>query len=193
MEVLMNRPLFLWLVVATGCGTSTTPRADKGQKDPSTSKPLVVENKPDHDENQQSLYAPKEANFEVRFPSDPTVKMTPHGSETIHVAGIQRQAVDGLGYVCQWVIKEKLFGSEEAEVAYLKGQQEGALKSSRGNLVSEKEISLNGVPGREFIIEYDDQNVLRCRVYLAGKRVVNLQVWGKDKEAVSSKDAVKFF
>jgi hypothetical protein len=109
------------------------------------------------------------------------------------VAGVQRRAANELGYTCQWTIREKAYSSREAVTGYLRGQQAGALKSSKGKLVEEKDITLDGVPGREFTIELPDKNRMRCRSYLAGKRVVTLQVVGKDLESVRSTDAVKFF
>jgi hypothetical protein len=187
----MHRGFVFFLVIAVGCSTST-PHGSSGQNATPGHDGPPSEKAPRHDYSQWKLYAPKEATFKVRFPSDPTLRTTPHGSETIHVAGVQRQGVDGLGYVCQWLLKEKPSASREAEAAYLKGQQEGALKSSNGKLVEEKEITLGGVPGREFIIAVADRNVLHCRVYLAGTQVINLQVWGRDKEAVSSGEAIKF-
>jgi hypothetical protein len=192
MEVPMRRFAIFLLVVAAGCGTSTTPQADQGQKDTPRSKPPSVEIKSEHDYQGWKEYAPSEAAFEVRFPTEPVVNTPTPATGNFHVAGVQRRAVDELGYTCQWTIKEKAYSSE-AEGAYLRGQQAGALKSSKGKLVEEKDITLDGVPGREFIIELADKNVFRIRTYLAGKRMITLQVVGKDTESVRSLDAVKFF
>jgi len=188
----MHRCFVLFVLITAGCSTSTTPQGSSAQNAPHGHNGPSAEKSPRHDYSQWKLYAPKEATFKVRFPSDPTLKTTPHGSETIHVAGVQRQGVDGLGYVCQSLLMEKPYNSREAEATYLKGQQNGALKSSNGKLVAEKEITLGGVPGREFIIQVADKNVLHSRVYLASSQVINLQVWGRDTEAVSSKEAIMF-
>jgi hypothetical protein len=142
-------------------------------------------------EREWRRYAPKGAGFEVLLPSDPAVKETPHGTETLHVAAVQRKAVESLGYVCQW-LKAGPFANQEAEAAYLQGQQEGSLRASKGKLLAEKEIRLGAAAGREFVVAVSEGNVLRCRVFLAGGKVINLQVWGRDEDAVRSKDAQRF-
>ncbi len=108
------------------------------------------------------------------------------------MAGVQRQNPESLGYICQWTIKEKPYANRDAEAAYLKGSQLGALTASKGKLVEEKAIDLEKVQGRDLIIELPDRSLLRVRSFVAGKRVINLQVSGKDKDAVSSGDALKF-
>lgn len=189
----MRRFAVLFLVAAAGCGTSRTPQVDKGQKDTPRNNPPPVENRSEHDYQGWKEYAPPEAAFEVRFPREPVVRPPSPPNGIFHVAGVQRQAVDELGYTCQWTIKEKAIGSKEVEAVYLKAQQTGALQSSQGKLVEEKDITLDGATGREFIIEYPDKQLFRCRSYLAGKRVITLQVMGKDTESVRSMDAAKFF
>jgi len=136
-----------------------------------------------------ALYSPKEAAFELRFPAEPTVQKKPQlfGSVII-MAGIQRKSVEEFGYVCQWLIRDKAFDSPEAENIYLIGQQIGSVTGSKGKLLHEKKISLNGINGREFAVQVSDNNVFRCRVFLAGKRVINVQVWGKDLQALDSEE-----
>src|SRR5262245_49783203 len=189
----MRRFATLFLVVAAACSSSPTPQADKSQKDPPPTNPPSGERESKRRDDGWKQYAPKETGFEVWFPRDPAVQTSPQGSETIHVAGVQRRTADGLGYVCQWVTKAKPFRDKQAEAEYLRGQQEGAVQSENGMLIEEKEITRDGLPGREFIIKFSGKNFLHCCVYLAGNQVINLQVWGKDQQAVSSKDAAKFF
>jgi hypothetical protein len=145
------------------------------------------------DESKWKVFAPKDAGLAVKFPGDPVVKSGMHEGETVYLAGIQRKAIDDLGYVVQWTTKEKAFADKMVEGEFVRNFQKGAVLSTKGKLVEEKEVSLDGLVGRQFIIELPDKNVLHSRVYVAGKRVVNLQAWGKDKEAVCSKDAMRFF
>jgi hypothetical protein len=188
----MRRCGVVLLLVAVGCGTATTFPTENGQPPQPENKPPPLDNHFDYDYGQWKLYAPKDAGFEVRFPHDPVMKSTKQGSETIMVAGIQRHAPDEFGYVCQWVIKAQPFANAAAETAYLNGQQQGAVQSSRGKLVAEKALALDGMPGREFVVELPDKEALHSRVYLAGKRAIILQVFGKDKDAVCSKDSMQF-
>jgi hypothetical protein len=89
-------------------------------------------------------------------------------------------------------MREKPFEKKELEAAYLKGQQLGVLQATKGKLISEKEISVDGAQGREFIIQVSDKDMARTRIVMAGRRVVHLQVWGMDQNALQSKDTEKF-
>jgi hypothetical protein len=189
----MRRCAVLFALAIAGCGDSTKPRVEPSQKETADTKPPAVVQKPKHDYQGWKEYASAEAGFKVRFPGEPIVKTASPATGNFHLVGIQRQAIDELGYTCQWTIKEKAYENKEAEAAYLKGQQSGAVKSSKGKLVEENAIVSDGFTGRQYIIEVASQNVLHCRSYLAGKRVITLQVWGKDVESVQSPNAVKFF
>jgi hypothetical protein len=188
----MERCIQLVFLLVVGIGASSVQLGhDSHAHVVSIGAPHAQEN-PKRDYSNWKEYAPTGAAFTVRFPSDPTLQSTKNGQQTIQVAGIQRKEVNGLGFVCQWFVKEKPFGNQKEEAAYLVGQQVGAVKASKGKLSAEKEVTLSGILGREFFVEVADNNVMQCRVYLAGSRVINLQVWGQDKEAVSSGDALKF-
>jgi hypothetical protein len=188
----MSRFAVLFLVAAAGCNPSTAPYADTGPKESPNNPPPPAEKRPEHDYQGWKQYAPTEPGFEVWFPSEPLVRAASQATGNLHVAGVQRRGPDDLAFTCQWKIRDQPFASPEAELAYLMGQQLGALKSTKGRLLVEQEITLDGSRGREFIIAIDDTNVNRIRSYLAGKRMVSLQVLGKDKEAVHSTDATKF-
>ena len=179
-------------VAVVGCGTSTKPQVDPNGKDTSNKKLPSTSQKAEHDYTAWKTYSPAEAAFEVRFPSEPTVKVASPDTGNFHIAGIQRHALNTLGYTCQWSIREKPFSNKEEESEYLKGQQTGALASSKGKLVEQKEITQDGFPGRQFIIEFGSQNTLHCRSYLAGKRVITLQVGQRSRNRQCSADAIKF-
>lgn len=137
-------------------------------------------------------YASAEGRFRVFFPADPEVGKVPNQKPEMHRVAVKRQSADGLGYMCYWTVKEGSFKNKEAETAYLKGIQVGAVKSSKGELAGEKEIDLDGLQGREFFVKISESNYVRFRAYVNGKHVYNLQVWGKNKGAVRSHDADKF-
>jgi hypothetical protein len=137
-------------------------------------------------------YSSAEGQFKIHFPGVPEVGTVPNQKPVMHRVGLKRSSADGLGYTCYWTVKEKPFRNKEAETAYLKSFQEGAVKSSRGELDGEKEIELDGLTGREFFVKVSKNNYVRFRVYVSGKYVYNLQVWGTNNEAVQSQDADRF-
>ena len=191
----MRRFTVLLLVLAAGCSGSSGPQPDSDRKDRVESKPPEVEIKSNHDYTGWKRIAPKGGAFEIRFPVEPTINMTTpvrSGTGVVHTVGIQRLDVDHLGFVCSWSLLAKAYGSRVSEDSYLRGTQARALQTSRGKLIEEKPIILNGVSGREYLHEVSPGNVKCCRLYLADKRLISLQVAGKDQEALRSEDVVKF-
>jgi hypothetical protein len=134
-------------------------------------------------------YAPPEGGFEVRFPTEPTVRAASPATGNFHIADSKGQDLE---FKCQWIIKDQPYANKQAEIVYLRSQQAGMLTASKGQLIDEEEITLHGSNGREFTIEIPNKQVVRCRSYLAGKRMISVQVWGKDAEAVRSTEAEKF-
>lgn len=144
------------------------------------------------DKGEWKEYASAEGRFKVLFPSNPRVSKVPNRKPELHRIGVRRSSEDSLGYLCYWSIKDRPFRSKELAAAYLIGVQTGALKSSKGLLDGDNVIELAGLPGREFFVKISDSNYLRCRAYVNGRYVYTLQVWGRNKNAVSSADAEKF-
>jgi hypothetical protein len=147
---------------------------------------------PADDKEKWKEYSSAEGRFQVHFPGVPEVGTVPNQKPEMHRVAVKRPSSDGLGYMCYWTVKEEPFRDKESEVAYLKGLQEGAVKSSRGELDGEKEIELDGLKGREFFVKVSKNNYVRFRAFVSGKHVYTIQVWGKDNEAVQSQDADKF-
>lgn len=138
-------------------------------------------------------FAPRGARFDVWFPAEPTLRDTSDGDNTIHVAtGPQRKTADDLYLTCHWVLNDEL--REEKNVpAYLFGVVQGAVQSSKGKLLENKEIALNGFPGRQYVIEVNDRNTLATRVYFADDRVIYVGVMGKNHDAVIGPEARQFW
>ncbi|MBN1420438.1 MAG: hypothetical protein JXP34_16795 [Planctomycetes bacterium] len=187
----MRRIIVLLLVAGAGCSPSATPSAEPGRENPPASEAPAVGDRSDHEYGDWKRYAPAEAGFEAWFPEPPVIKPASAATGNFHVAGLLRRTAGGVVFTCQWIVREKSF-SGEAAAAYLQGQQLGAVKSANGRLVEEREIVLDGVPGREFVIETADGRLLRCRAYLAGKRLITLQVLGTGTQAIRSAEVVKF-
>jgi hypothetical protein len=135
-------------------------------------------------------FVPEGAGFTVRLPGEPSVSKLPDGGGR---AQLKKTAADGFTYYCTWMPKEVPPAGEDVAKAYLRGMEAGAAKAVKGKVVAEKEITLDGVPGREYVIAAPENTVIRCRAFAAGERVLDFQVWGKDREGVQSKDPEKFF
>lgn len=105
--------------------------------------------------------------FTVSFPSDPEVSASnvPVGSTSYQL----RTYLVDLGQsgfmigVCQF--GSLVEGKDPNDL--LQGGKKGALEESKTHLVSEKKISLGGVPGLEFDAENDTMHA-RARIFLAG-------------------------
>ena len=76
--------------------------------------------------------------------------------------------------------------------AMLDGARMGAMANVNGELLSEKEISLGGHPGREIEIEIADEDIIiRARFYLVENRLYVIQALSKESKA-SSPDIDEF-
>ena len=194
----MGRFAILSIMLASGCGTSTTPQLQEGRKETPQDKHASLETKKGHEYKGWIEFAPTDAGFQVRIPKEPIVKTGSSASSNLNTASILRKTADDLGFICQWEIRDQT-GRKEAEVIYLKGQQFGMLIATKGQLIEEKEIALDHVQGREWIIAIGENKqfpataeTLRCRSYVVSKRMISLQVIGKNADAVRSTDAVTF-
>jgi hypothetical protein len=137
-------------------------------------------------------YNPSEGGFQISFPKKPVVKKASVMTGNFHVAGVQRMAINEFGFNCQWKIKDQPYADKDAEIPYLKGQQTGMVLAAKGKLVEEKEINLDGIRGRDFVVRLDAANTFRCRSFISGKLICTLAVYGKDADAVHTGDAKKF-
>jgi hypothetical protein len=158
----------------------------------SASDKATTEKKSEGDYGNWSLYAPSEGEFEVRFPKKPELKMMDLNGQPVHVAGIRQNKVEDLSFTCHWFVNEKPEEYDAAETIYLMGFQVGAVNASKGRLIEGREIFLDGFRGRDFTIAIADTRVARNRVYVAGRRVIDLGVMGPSQEAISTGDALKF-
>ncbi len=74
----------------------------------------------------------------------------------------------------------------------LDGARDGAVSNVNGELLEEKELVLNGHPGREFKVKVEDEDiVVRARIYLVNERLYVVQALSTERLA-SSEDIEKF-
>lgn len=71
--------------------------------------------------------------------------------------------------------------------------REGSLARSGGSLVSEKEIKLDKVPGREFVVKAKDAGFVRARVYVFNQRQYSVMVAGPKLEDLETAETKLFF
>jgi len=72
----------------------------------------------------------------------------------------------------------------------LDGARDGAVKNVKGKLESEKKITLDGHPGREFVATAEGLKV-RDRFYLVNDRLYQIMLVGSN-DFITGKDAEKF-
>jgi hypothetical protein len=137
------------------------------------------------------VYAPAEAGFEIRFPSEPTETVNSETDVTTRTAGVPRADIEDLGFSCTWFELQEPPEHLAEQWGYLLAfQEEGA---ERGRILSERELMLDGNLGREFVFTLSENGVVRCRVIVFGTRIIQLIVLGKDEQAVRLPEAEAFF
>jgi serine/threonine-protein kinase len=73
----------------------------------------------------------------------------------------------------------------------LDGGRNGALASSKGKLVSEQNMSLDGFPGREIVIEVPGEGLMRVRMFLVRQQLFQIMAVGT-KEKIDHEDTAKY-
>ena len=82
---------------------------------------------------------------------------------------------------------------------YLEGTRDGIVNVTKGTLISETKLSLDGHPGREVAMSFKNENGVvifsRTRIYLVGTNLFSLSyVWRNDLDAeAASKMGEKYF
>jgi hypothetical protein len=130
---------------------------------------------------------------EVSFPKEPETMPASPATGGLHAAIVKQATPDELGFVCQWKMENALGAGQEAEA--LKGMKDGMAKAAKGTIISEKEINVQGFAGMEVIMSVGQPASITMRVQalISGKRVIVLNVVGKDADAVRSEAAERFF
>jgi hypothetical protein len=132
-------------------------------------------------------FAPKGGRFGVKFPAKTTPGKAGSGNNEFKT---ERCVFNATGYTLYWRVREKPFATADETEAYLKSQQKGV--ANAGKLISEKEITVGGIKGREFTVTVNESTTLRCRAFVIDKVVCTLVVQGKTPEAVKASDAETF-
>lgn len=73
----------------------------------------------------------------------------------------------------------------------LDGGRNGALSNTKGKLVSEQNMSLDGFPGREIVIEVPGKGIMKLRAFLVRQRLFQVLAVGT-KEKIEHEDTVKY-
>jgi hypothetical protein len=146
------------------------------------------------------VFTSKEGRFTVTFPEKPVNKTT--RSETrfgpieTHSFLVEQK---GRAFIASYSDCPKGSVTDENRHRLFDGARNGAVTSSKGKLISEKEITLGKEkhPGREILIERPEKaGINRFRVYLVGDRLYQAAVAGseeftKGKEAEAFLDSFK--
>ena len=137
-------------------------------------------------------FAPKDGRFTVQMPGEPkeqTSKVnTPIGPIDVHlfISAPDPKSAYMVGYsdYPEEVVKK----SDSDKI--LDGARDGAVRNVKGTLESEKKITMDGHPGRDYVISTEGFRG-RERIYLVNARLYQVMLLGS-KEFVTGKDADKF-
>lgn len=144
--------------------------------------PALAEDKP------WKEFTSKEAGFTVLFPGKPKLSKQEVAGTTVLQYSVE---TDGASYAVAYA---ELPAKAPEIKKVLDGARDGAVRNTKGKLVSESEITLgkDKHPGREILVEVAENVFLRQRFFLVdGQKMPQVIVAGK-KEVVSSKDADRF-
>jgi hypothetical protein len=73
----------------------------------------------------------------------------------------------------------------------LDGGRNGALANTKGKLIGEQSMSLDGFPGREIVIEVPGKGIMKLRAFLVRQRLFQVLAVGT-KEKIEHEDTAKY-
>lgn len=136
-------------------------------------------------------FAPKGGRFTIQMPGNPeeqTNKVnTVAGPIEVHMFTVSpdRSTLYGVGYGDSAVMNTK----PESDI--LDGARDGVVRNVKGKLDSEKKITIDKYPGRDFLVVIKG-GVVRERAYLVKDRLYQVIFVSSSREFATGKDADKF-
>jgi hypothetical protein len=141
-----------------------------------------------------SEFSVEEGGFSVLMPTKPMQQTMPAG-ESVNVHIYLSLGANGTGYLASYADLPDVPADQAQTIKALDDARNGQLKSSKGRLLSETTITLEGYPGRELKIETATGQMI-SRVFLVKRRLY--QLLGIVPESIVgsegfAQDAAKFF
>ena len=174
-------PFALGLALATtGCGASPTPDAmapfvPPDQQGPQQGPPVPSVGAESLPATQWTKFSPKDGSFAAEFPGTPeeTVEPTdaPSGKVDMHQFAVERTS--GSAFMASFVDFPGPPPSPTELRQRLIGIRDVALKSAQATLLDDREIMVNGVPGREYAasMTVPEAVTTHTRLFMKGGRL----------------------
>ena len=126
----------------------------------------------------------KEGKLEVRFPGEPTVmkdrlQLTQNGGKILYLV------------ITVPIARLEKFPVEQQKVIF-DLTRDSLVKSLKGKLLSEKQVKIDKLSGREYRIETPEKTIYRMDTILVDNRMIQLILLAT-KDVQMSKDAETFF
>jgi len=137
-------------------------------------------------------FSSAEGNFAVLMPGTPTHEKTSTntavGPIDMHMftLNIKRDAA----YMVMYNDYPEIVTKASPE-ALLDGGRNGALANTKGKLIGEQSISLDGFPGREIVIDVPGKGLMKVRAFLVRQRLFQVLAVGT-KEKIDHEDTAKY-
>ncbi len=154
--------------------------------------PLLITAAQDGERAGWKAFVSKEGRFQVQMPTAPAEQKqrvkTATGQVEVHLFLAEGSAATFVLSYSDFPANEVKAGDEAKRLDFAR---DGAVSSARGKLRSERKIDLDGVPGRELVIDGASDTVLKVRVYAAERRLYQLMAVGPGA-ILGSKESAAF-
>jgi serine/threonine-protein kinase len=137
-------------------------------------------------------FSSAEGNFAVLMPGTPSYEKksqsTALGPIDMHMftLNLKRDAV----YMVMYSDYPEIV-TRAKPVDLLDGGRNGALSNTKGKLVGEQNMSLDGFPGREIVIEVPGKGLMKLRAFMVRQRLFQVMAVGT-KEKIDHEDTAKY-
>jgi hypothetical protein len=171
-------PVWIWAIVVVaigasfmlaGSGTSLIPTAEADWQE----------------------FTSTDGNFAVLMPGSPTYEKksqpTAMGPIDMHMFTIETRQN---AYIVMYSDYPEMILKAPADKV-LDGGRDGAVANTKGKLVSDQSLSLDGFPGREFVIEIPGKGLMKLRAYLVRQRLFQVMAVGTE-EKIEHEDTARY-
>lgn len=136
-------------------------------------------------------FTSEEGNFAVMMPGAPayqkSTQPTALGPIDMHLFTIENRQN---AYIVMYSDYPEAVTKTPVE-SLLDGGRNGALASTKGTLINEQNLSLDGFPGREINVNLPDRGLMKLRVFMVRQRLFQVMAMGT-KEIIEHEDTAKY-
>jgi hypothetical protein len=138
-------------------------------------------------------FSSTDGKFSVRMPGDPKEESntitTDSGEITIHLFGVP---IGNTDYIVAYSDYPAELVNSKGSAGILDSARDGAINNTKGKLISDESIELNGFPGKLLVVgSPDGTGIAQAKIFLVGNRLYQVFV-ATEKDSAYTEENLAF-